>query len=112
MVRRNSNAVRGSHDPDKLQPMPYIGTSIFLIALGAVLAFAVTEDTASEGFSIQTAGVVLLVVGALSLLLSLLWMFVLADRRRGSARAVEPEPYAEERVPERERVVERERRPL
>jgi uncharacterized membrane protein len=92
--------------------MPYIGTSIFLIALGAVLAFAVTEDTASEGFSIQTAGVVLLVVGALSLLLSLLWIFLLADRRRGSARAVEPEPYADERVPERERVVERERRPL
>jgi hypothetical protein len=111
-VRRHSNPSTRLTTADKLQPMPYIGTSIFLIALGAVLAFAVTEDTASEGFSIQTAGVVLLVVGALSLLLSLLWMFVLADRRRGSARAGEPEPYGEERVPERERVVERERRPL
>ena len=101
----------GGSPPGKSQRMPYIGTSIFVIALGAVLAFAVTEDTASEGFSVQTAGVVLLVVGALSLLLSLLWQFVLADRRRGRRGVAEGEPYEEERLPERERVIERERRP-
>ena len=94
--------------------MPYIGTSIFLIAIGAVLAFAVTEDTKSSGFSVQTAGVVLLIVGALSLLLSLLWQFIWADRMRERRRVAEAEPMPErERLPERERgerVIERERR--
>lgn len=89
----------------------YIGTSIFLIALGAVLAFAVTADTADEGFSVQTAGVVLLIVGAIALLLSLLWQFVLSDRRRAGRRGAEGEPTSEpERSPQGERVVERERR--
>jgi Domain of unknown function (DUF6458) len=40
-----------------------IGTSIFLIALGAILAFAVNATVA--GISIQTAGVILIAVGAL-----------------------------------------------
>lgn len=100
--------------------MPYIGTAIFLIALGAILAFAVTEDTASEGFSLQTAGVVLLVIGLLVLVLRLLWQFVLSDREREHRRAepgVEAQlPPRSERVvegeppPRSERIVERERR--
>ena len=102
--------------------MPYIGTSIFLIALGAILAFAVTADTAQEGFSVQTAGVVLMVVGVVALLLRVLWQFVLADRRREDAgvapaeRVIERERPARERVvegeapPRGERVIERERR--
>jgi len=101
--------------------MPYIGTAIFLIALGAILAFAVTEDTASEGFSVQTAGVVLLVIGVLVLLLRLLWQFVLSDRERGRHRVADAEPVVEREVaprrevereapPRGERVVERERR--
>ncbi len=91
--------------------VPYIGTGIFLIALGAILAFAVTEDTASEGFSVQTAGVVLLVVGALILLLRLLWQFVLSDREQGHRRVAD-EPVVEREAPPRgERVVEREAPP-
>ena len=94
--------------------MPYIGTSIFLIAIGAVLAFAVTEDTESSGFSVQTAGVVLLIVGAIALLLALLWQFIWADRMRDRSRVAEAEPVPErEPMPERargERVIERERR--
>jgi NAD/NADP transhydrogenase alpha subunit len=67
-----------------------IGTSIFLIALGAILKFAVTATVA--GISIQTAGVILMVVGVLGLVIGL---FMLAsDRRRGG------------------RVVERDREPL
>jgi hypothetical protein len=65
----------------------YIGTSIFLIAVGAVLAFAVTATVA--GVDIQTAGLILMVVGALGLVISLLEQLVWADRRR--ARVVEPE---------------------
>jgi Domain of unknown function (DUF6458) len=61
----------------------YIGTSIFLIAVGAVLAFAVTATVA--GINIQTAGVILIVVGAIGLLISLLMETVWADRRRRSA---------------------------
>jgi len=69
----------------------YIGTSIFLIALGAILAFAVTATVA--GISIQTAGVILMVVGAVGLIVSLLQTRLWSDRRR----AVETEPVVRER---------------
>lgn len=58
----------------------YLGTSIFLIALGAILHFAVTKEI--SGIDIQTAGLILMIVGALGLVISLLWMVVWADRRR------------------------------
>ncbi|HEV2754134.1 MAG TPA: DUF6458 family protein [Solirubrobacteraceae bacterium] len=48
----------------------YIGISLFLIALGAVLAFAVNASV--EGFSINTAGWILIVVGVIGVLASLL----------------------------------------
>jgi hypothetical protein len=46
-----------------------ISTSIVLIALGAILAFAVEVET--EGFDLNTIGVILMVVGAVGALLSL-----------------------------------------
>lgn len=55
-----------------------IGGSLFLIALGAVLAFAVKVNN-THGFSVHTAGVILMVVGAVGLLASAMW---LATRRR------------------------------
>ena len=57
-----------------------LGTSILLIAVGAVLRFAVSVTT--SGFSIHTVGVILMIVGAVGLLLSLLWMTIWADRSR------------------------------
>ena len=48
-----------------------IGVSIFLIAVGAVLAFAV--DAEVSGLDIQVVGWILLVVGAVGILLSLLF---------------------------------------
>jgi hypothetical protein len=48
-----------------------ISTSLFLIAVGAILAFAVNVD--SQGFDINTIGVILMIVGALGALLSLLF---------------------------------------
>ena len=66
----------------------YIGTSIFLIALGAILAFAVTATVA--GIEIQTAGVILMVVGGLGLIVSLFQEAVWSDRRRRREPADEP----------------------
>jgi hypothetical protein len=61
----------------------YIGTSIFLIALGAILRYAVIGSV--SGLDIQTAGLILLIVGVLGLVLSLLMMTIWDDRRRRPA---------------------------
>jgi hypothetical protein len=61
-----------------------IGTSILLIAVGAILRFAVSVHT--SGFNIHTIGVILMVVGVVGLLISLLWMTIWADRTRAADR--------------------------
>ena len=61
-----------------------LGTSLFLIAVGAVLRFAVNVST--SGFNIHTVGVILMIVGAVGFILSLLWMTMWADRRNRVAR--------------------------
>jgi sulfite exporter TauE/SafE len=48
-----------------------IGTSIFLIAVGAILDFAV--DVQTQGFNLHTIGVILMVVGAIGVVLSLIF---------------------------------------
>lgn len=48
-----------------------IGASLILIAVGAVLDFAVTVHT--TGFNINTIGLILMIVGAVGLLLSLIF---------------------------------------
>lgn len=55
-----------------------IGTSIALIAVGAILKWAVTATV--SGFNIQTAGTVLFVLGILGLVLSLIYTFVWSRR--------------------------------
>jgi len=54
-----------------------IGTSIFLIAVGAILYFAVNADV--SGLEISTIGVILMICGALGLVISL---FFLGSARR------------------------------
>jgi hypothetical protein len=54
-----------------------IGAGVFLIAAGAILAFAVHAQV--SGIDIQTIGVILMVVGALGVALDLA---VFAPRRR------------------------------
>ena len=56
-----------------------IGTSIFLIALGAILKFAVT--TSVSGIELATVGVILMVVGIIGLVISLLFLM---QRDRGT----------------------------
>jgi hypothetical protein len=61
-----------------------LGTSIFLIAVGAILRYAVTASVA--GISLTTVGLILIIVGVAGLVLSLLYM--LTAGRRGVG-----EPY-------------------
>lgn len=58
----------------------YIGTSIFLIAVGAILRFAVTAEVA--GVDLQTAGLILMIVGGLGLVISLLQESLWSRRAR------------------------------
>ncbi|HEX4978582.1 MAG TPA: DUF6458 family protein [Acidimicrobiales bacterium] len=48
-----------------------IGVSVFLLALGAILTFAV--DTTVSGVDIDTVGVILMVAGVIGLLTSMLF---------------------------------------
>jgi hypothetical protein len=56
-----------------------IGTSLLLIAIGAILTFAVSVD--AEGFNINTVGWILMAVGAAGLIISLVLMSMDRDRR-------------------------------
>ena len=47
-----------------------IGGSLFLIALGAILYWAVSVE--AEGFSINTVGLILLIVGVIGLVLTMI----------------------------------------
>ena len=64
-----------------------LGTSLFLIALGAVLRFAVTVST--HGFNIHTIGVILMVIGVVGLLILLFWMTTWRNRAVAGPRYVE-----------------------
>jgi hypothetical protein len=56
-----------------------IGTSLFLIAVGAILYFAV--DASISGIEITTIGLILMVVGVIGLLIS---FYFLSTARRNA----------------------------
>jgi hypothetical protein len=60
-----------------------IGTSLFLIAVGAILYFAV--DATISGLEITTVGIILMVIGVVGLLISL---FMIGNARRGARTTV------------------------
>jgi Zn-dependent protease with chaperone function len=60
-----------------------IGSSIVLIAIGAVLKWAVTAHV--SGFNIQTAGTVLLIVGIVGLILAIWYTFYWTRQRPATA---------------------------
>jgi hypothetical protein len=62
-----------------------IGTSIFLIAVGAILKYAVTAS--ASGVNINTVGLILMIVGVIGLLVSFLWLTAWSDRRRDAVVA-------------------------
>jgi hypothetical protein len=57
-----------------------IGTSLFLLAVGAILYFAVNADI--EGLEISTVGLILMIIGIIGLAISL---FYTTRATRGSA---------------------------
>jgi hypothetical protein len=59
-----------------------IGASVFLIAVGAILRFAVADSV--DGVALGTIGIILMVAGAIGLLATLL----LYSGRRGDRRVV------------------------
>jgi uncharacterized protein DUF6458 len=65
-----------------------IGMSIFLIAVGAILKFAVTATVA--GISIETAGLILMLIGVLGLVIGL--FMLMSDRRRAPGEPYEDRP--------------------
>jgi hypothetical protein len=67
-----------------------IGTSLLLIAVGAILKYAVTTDV--SGIDIQTVGVILMLVGILGLILSLLYTFMWSPQAQARARRDERDP--------------------
>jgi len=72
-----------------------ISASIFLIALGAILTFAVHVHT--NGFSLHTGGIILMIIGGGALILTL----VLMNRRPRTAvdgRTVQQQPVYVEPV--------------
>jgi membrane-bound ClpP family serine protease len=62
------------------------GASLFLIALGAILTFAV--DATVSGLEISTVGVILLIVGLVGLVLDLVLRSDLTRRRAVVAEPV------------------------
>lgn len=74
-----------------------LGTSLLLIALGAILRFAITVST--HGFNIHTIGVILMVVGVVGLLISLLWMTMWRDRATARQRSLDRRGYADRAGP-------------
>jgi hypothetical protein len=68
----------GDSAPGTRSPIQF-GTSIFLIAVGAILRYAVTGHI--SGIRVHTVGLILMVVGVIGLILSLLYMFLVTRRR-------------------------------
>jgi hypothetical protein len=69
-----------------------IGASIFLIAVGAILKYAV--DVTVSGIEIQTIGLILMIAGVVGLVIGL-FLLTQADRRRPAAyddRVVDDRP--------------------
>jgi len=56
-----------------------IGASIFLIAVGAILKYAV--DVSVQGIEIQTIGLILMIAGAVGLVIGL-FLLTQTERRR------------------------------
>lgn len=74
-----------------------IGGGIFLIAVGAVLRFAINAQV--NNVDLHMIGVILMIVGAAGLLIDL---FLFAPRRRGRSVAVDTLPDGQQIVRERQ----------
>jgi hypothetical protein len=69
-----------------------LGSSLFLIAVGAILAFAVNADI--SGIEVSTVGIILMIVGVIGLLFS---FFVWGGWRSRHREAVVERPVVRDR---------------
>ena len=61
-----------------------IGVSVFLLAVGAIMTFAL--EVSADGIDLDTVGIILMIVGAIGLLTSMLfWSSFAPFGSRGSA---------------------------
>jgi len=70
-----------------------IGVSVFLIALGAILTFAVNASV--SGLDLATVGVILMIAGAIGLIMTLV---VFGPRRVSRSTVVEDDGYGRRRA--------------
>ena len=68
-----------------------IGISVFLLAVGAILAYAV--DVSVSGLDLDTIGIILMIVGAIGLLTSLL---IFGRSGFGGRRTVVSDSYVDD----------------
>ena len=86
--------------PMKEQTQMGIGAGIFLIAVGAILTFAL-KDNDIAGIDLPVVGVILMLCGVAGIILDLV---IFAPRRRGGVRDAAVDPaYGSRTVVERER---------
>jgi Domain of unknown function (DUF6458) len=67
-----------------------LGFSVFLVALGAILRYAVTAEVANV--DIGTVGVILMIAGAVLFLLALFFMLTGRSAQGGPPRQPPPPP--------------------
>lgn len=67
-----------------------LGSSLFLIAVGAILKYAVTATVA--GVDLQVVGVILMVIGVIGLVISLFLIWNASNRRPPSPPAPPVQP--------------------
>ena len=72
-----------------------LGVSLFLIAVGAILRYAVTYR--SPDIDIPVVGLILMIVGIIGLIVSIAYMIMSTDRGRADRPVVPPprdrDPY-------------------
>lgn len=73
-----------------------IGASVFLLAAGAILTFALETDSA-EGINLDTVGIILMIAGAIGLFFFLV-VFGRRDRYAGDRVVERDAPVVERRV--------------
>jgi hypothetical protein len=71
-----------------------IGVSIFLIAVGAILSFAINADTV-DIVNINVVGYILMIVGVIGLIMT---AFIWGPRSRGGGDVVEERRVYDDRV--------------
>ena len=77
-----------------------LGTSIFLIAVGAILKFAV--NVSSRGFSVNTVGLILLIAGIVLFVASIGVLAMGSTRRTMIRQDVQRTPSGESSIEERQ----------